>query len=377
MSDAFWFLLDHPDQRDLTKLDGNIQYVSPHFDRDVYEAARGVSFMNFEDAYDNWRLYGRRQGLEFAPSKNTILKIILKVKDEVDLIDKWIDHHAKIVGLHNIIIMDCGSTDRRFLDKLDAIRNEAVIFQYDKYYDSLHSYDSNKQFFELLKREARYICILDADEFLFGVSGDSISPLFVLDILQHSDLPCFCGTWLSNVKAPAEKAGEIDWDQPIEFGVDENHLLWNSNAGKALFHTRYIGEAQHIGHNIAEKSAARFATIDSFGKIGVLHIFNLSPRITKDRALRHLVSKGVISDGSGATPEIEQILRAKLNDSALSPIEKLYVSRCLDGNAKIMPHNKTFQTRIVGRATTERHEWVDIMRQFDFNKVLALRNTLG
>ena len=101
MSDAFWFLLDHPDQRDLTKLDGNIQYVSPHFDRDVYEAARGVSFMNFEDAYDNWRLYGRRQGLEFAPSKNTILKIILKVKDEVDLIDKWIDHHAKIVGLHN------------------------------------------------------------------------------------------------------------------------------------------------------------------------------------------------------------------------------------------------------------------------------------
>ncbi len=174
MSDAFWFLLDHPDQRDLTKLDGNIQYVSPHFDRDVYEDARGVSFMNFEDAYDNWRLYGRRQGLEFAPSKNTILKIILKVKDEVDLIDKWIDHHAKIVGLHNIIIMDCGSTDRRFLDKLDAIRNEAVIFQYDKYYDSLHSYDSNKQFFELLKREARYICILDADEFLFGVSGDSI-----------------------------------------------------------------------------------------------------------------------------------------------------------------------------------------------------------
>ena len=50
--------------------------------------------------------------------KDTLLKIILKAKDETYLIDTWIAHHATLVGYENLIIMDCGSQDPTYLEKL-------------------------------------------------------------------------------------------------------------------------------------------------------------------------------------------------------------------------------------------------------------------
>lgn len=111
-SDTLWWMLDHPEARDVSQIGNRAEYVTTLFDPEIYAASRGRAFGTFEQAYDDWRLVGRRLGLQFGPNRNTILKIILKVKDEPDLIRRWIQHHAKLVGRHNIIVVDCGSSDR-------------------------------------------------------------------------------------------------------------------------------------------------------------------------------------------------------------------------------------------------------------------------
>ncbi len=52
----------------------------------------------------------RDQILNRLRSKAT-LKICVKLVDEPLLIEDWIDHHARIVGIENLIIADNGSTD--------------------------------------------------------------------------------------------------------------------------------------------------------------------------------------------------------------------------------------------------------------------------
>lgn len=85
-----------------------------------------MAFASADDAYRDWMAHGRSAGLAYAPGKNTYLKIMLKVKDEPELIVKWIEHHGAIVGYHNLVIMNCGSVNAHFLEILHGYRDGTI-----------------------------------------------------------------------------------------------------------------------------------------------------------------------------------------------------------------------------------------------------------
>src|SRR4051794_33813502 len=66
------------------------------------------------------------------------LKVVLKTRNEVYLLRKWIDHHLPIVGPHNIIIMDNGSDSDEVLSIYSEFKDEIGVFGFEGGHNFLH-----------------------------------------------------------------------------------------------------------------------------------------------------------------------------------------------------------------------------------------------
>ena len=80
--DTYYHMLENPRPRSLSACSEKHEHVSTSFQQDIYEASRQIKFPSLAEAYDDWVMRGRKLGLAFAEGKNTLLKVILKVKDE-------------------------------------------------------------------------------------------------------------------------------------------------------------------------------------------------------------------------------------------------------------------------------------------------------
>jgi hypothetical protein len=345
--DPFGFLLENPDHRDYALLNSEIEYTSKDFSREIYEESRGKSFPADEQAYRDWVEFGRAEGLFYNEGKNTYLKIILKVKDDPELITNWIEYHAGIVGYHNLVIMDCGSTDIEFLQILDRYKYKLLILKYEGYYDDLHATQSNRALFAALAKNCKYVTLLDSDEFLFGYHNGKISAKNVVAVLKAGNEKIYAGGWFHNVNMPAEKDGSIDWNTPLTFSLQSDDIKWAAFAGKSVMLSRIAFEAQHLGHNLHVKEVISFLTPNSFGKIGVFHITLLSPRLQRTRALKHLRAKGVVPPDVVSEQDVDQWLTAALEKGGQEPIVENYIKKCLNPPPPTQPL-VSFTTQILG-----------------------------
>lgn len=287
MDDPYFALLEHPGLRIFDIKGATIEHMTELFDQVVYEKACLQSFPSIDDAYAHWLVKGRRQGLEYAVGKDTLLKVVLKAKDEFELIDLWITYHARIVGYENIIVMDCGSTDPLYIAKLATWSRIVLVLRYDKFYNLLHATLMNKEIFSLLADNAKYITILDADEFLFGRSGLDFSPSFVKDALRESEMKVVCGIWVPCQFRTQDEVEDIPTTWSVNITLDT--IKGCSFAGKAIVLGSNIFPHEVLGHNLHHIAAYDYVEDESFGKIFVMHL-TLPSRLKGRRSLKKVLA---------------------------------------------------------------------------------------
>lgn len=296
IKDTYFYLLENPSIRQLGLLSYDIEYQTVLFDVSVYERSRRRTFRNRDEAYSDWLLKGRADGAEWASGKDTVLKIVLKAKDEPELIDAWVKHHARIVGYENIIILDCGSTDEDYLEKLDKYKDKLLVLAYRKFYNSMHAVHQNSSFFSFLSKQARFLTILDADEFLTGKLYNEISSLFVKQILLNSSNPVMYGIWLNcSLKEPLT-AKELPNDIDLIVDTSSEMIKDGAVAGKAIVDTSKLFSLDHLGHNLHTSKSVDLAGAHAFGEIFVLHLKSIGVDVEKRRVLSHLVGKGAFEE---------------------------------------------------------------------------------
>jgi hypothetical protein len=308
--DPYFFMLENPEHRDFSGFSLSSLYQSCSFDLKTYAESRKTNFASVYEGYLDWLETGRANGLSYAQGRNTMLKILLKCKDEPELIDAWIDHHESIVGQENIILMNCGSVSPHFVSKLDDLRQKYMVINYPKYYNHLHSVNMNRDFYRALSRESRYLAILDADEFLYGFCDGVLSKKFVLDYLIKSNPKYACGTWLHNILPPILHQGKICLGELLEYSARAKDLLYGTRNGKALVRTDILLETTNIGHNLHQVDSIKtFISKQSFGRIFILHLNDLPVSVKVRRLCANLASIAGLS-----SYDVEKIQKFESSD---------------------------------------------------------------
>jgi len=366
--DTYYHLLESKGIHDFGLTALKIRHSTPDFNKDHYESQTKTSFQSRNEAYEHWVKFGRRNGLEYTPGKNTKLKIILKAKDEPELIDKWIQHHGEMVGLHNIIILDCNSEDRQYLEKLNEYSHHVLVIKYPRYYDHIHNTEANKSFFSLISENSRYAAVLDADEFLIWKDAQDISRSYPGKLLSE-DTEIFCGTWLHNSRPPTQSNAEIDWNDPLNFRMTDSDIRSGTIAGKSIIRSDLLFKARHLGHNLHVKEVKDLTTPESFGKFLILHISDLGKEITKKRCLQHLISKKVITKADLSSVALPEKLARLVDDQSIHPSIRNYARKILLHNSNNPSKEAdTFATGILNSATREpQSELVKKIDRFDFS----------
>lgn len=158
--------------------------------------------------------------------KRAKLKIILKTKDEAGLLQDWINHHAKIVGLENLIILDNLSSDRDVLNLYHRYASAILIGAFDGFLNNPHSLYMFSDFYSWLDENAEYYIILDTDERLVWLEGDKYfsDSRIVEKLAQKKTASGLPGTWLYNQPGSQQeycfgsRGGLVDglrWGKPV------------------------------------------------------------------------------------------------------------------------------------------------------------------
>lgn len=329
LCDSFFFVLESG-ARDLGLLGRQIRHETASFDRAVYEVAAGETFSSHTEAYAHWMAVGRRRGLEFAAGRDTYLKVVLKAKDEPELIDAWIRHHGRIVGLHNLIVLDCGSTSAAYLRALDRYRGLVTVLDYRRYYDHIHSVHSNAVFFRAIAAECRFVTLLDADEFLIFRSGDEWSSSRAAARASLGEEPeVMPGTWIHNA-GPLQMSGNgIDWDTDIPLVLDANAVRAGTVAGKAVIRSDVLFDAHHLGHNLHVREVASRLRSDVFGRLVVLHLSQLPGDIRRARLRKNLIAKGVLPPDLSGVEEVRALEQIVDSGTCIDPQAVAYARNYL------------------------------------------------
>jgi hypothetical protein len=152
-------------------------------------------------------------------------KIILKTKNEENLIDLWIRYYSKMVGKENIVIFDNNSTSPKVLE---VYKNHLIEVRNIDVPNSIHQYSKNKDFYEEVFANYDWFAVLDTDEFLCTYRDGIFSADSVLETLANSNDYVLGSTWLS----------QMHLNDSNEYFKVNNGIL-NKRYGKAVFRTAY------------------------------------------------------------------------------------------------------------------------------------------
>jgi hypothetical protein len=214
-------------------------------------------------------------------SAPAVLKILLKTKNDPILLDRWIEHHSRIVEPQNILIFDNMSDDPAVLSIYDR-HPEVLVMRFTGFHNNVHRVSLFGDLYSSLRDSAQFFVFLDTDEFLTLIDGDSYYPdRSILEFLQSDPLPqVFPGTWLYNANwtanqfisgtAPEDLCSGLAWGKPVlrSNAPLDGYLNHNIQLERALFSTR-------IQANLF-----------------VLHLANLSPQQRIASNVNKLIARG-------------------------------------------------------------------------------------
>jgi hypothetical protein len=210
-----------------------------------------------------------------------VLKILLKTKNDPILLDRWIEHHSKIVEPPNILIFDNMSDDPDVLSVYDQ-HPEILVMRFKGFHNNVHRVGLFGDLYASLRDSSQYFVFLDTDEFLTLIDGDRYHPDgSILEFLQSNPVPqVFPGTWLYNTNWTANQ---------FISGTTPDYLSSGLAWGKPILRSD-APLGGYLNHNIQLQSALFSGTIHT--NLFVLHLANLSPRQRISSNLNKLIARG-------------------------------------------------------------------------------------
>jgi hypothetical protein len=211
---------------------GYIDCMDPEFDPDYYAKSLNIKFNNPREAYKHWLSYlGKKTGSFYAPNKHTTLKIILKTKDESFLIERWLQYHIALVGKHNILVIDNGSTRP---EVLEVYKKYDILFYVHKgLHEEFHNSRKFLNFYEGIQKSSLFHTFLDTDEYLcFYDHGNEVidNSKLIAFLLQNKTNHTLTTSWLLNNYYGKDYK---DVSDVVDFSMDTPG--WDTIKGKSIF----------------------------------------------------------------------------------------------------------------------------------------------
>lgn len=95
-----------------------------------------------------------------------LTKIFCVSKNETDLIERWIVHHASLVGLENIVVIDNRSTCPTVLGAYDTYAKGGLVVERCESYSGTSQGDAFTKAMQKHKLRCRFLIGIDTDEFI-------------------------------------------------------------------------------------------------------------------------------------------------------------------------------------------------------------------
>jgi hypothetical protein len=109
---------------------------------------------------------------ERLSTSRSVIKVILKTKDDPIMLEDWIQHHAKIAGINNLIIFDNCSTSETVLQTYGKYKDEVIIIRHEGFIDLPHNVKFFPELYAALRASCDYYTFLDTDERLVWMEQD-------------------------------------------------------------------------------------------------------------------------------------------------------------------------------------------------------------
>ena len=316
--------------------------------------------LDFRHKYQAW-VSGKSR------NQQPTLKILVKVKDEIELFSNWYRHHSDIVGPENIIIFNCKSESQAFKDLLQSLTDKSFVFDFSGYYDHLHQYNIVHDIYDTLIDECDYITLLDADEFIFEYSDGQISTANIVRTIAGWRGSCLAATWFNNVSLPAYVGEIVDFTRPINFSASLKSIKAGSYSAKIIIEAKKIPQARYVGHSFGDSRLEKFVGSESFGRIGLFHINYLPTFLVKKRSLNHLRSKKILLEGEVEEESMIAKLKSLVEEKKLNGVDKLYAERFINPLNRVElpePHFESFL--LSGKVESESIKELNAWRDFDY-----------
>ncbi len=217
----------------------------------------------------------------------SLIKIVLVTKNDPFFIERWIEHHMKIVGPQNLIIFDNMSEDPAVISVYRKYRNQINIVQFADRYYKLHHTRLYGELYRSLARSSEYSIFLDTDEYLILMNGDQYyDDDRILDFVRENlNYDFFPSTWLMN----------SNWSSSqFSCGTKACGLANNLACGKPLIRAKKI-PAGYVNHNFQFSTALFVPPFKT--DLFLLHLTRLFPQQRILTNLNKLVTEGVAQPG--------------------------------------------------------------------------------
>jgi hypothetical protein len=207
-------------------------------------------------------------------------KLILKTKDEPELIEKWILHHLSMVGPKALVIFDNQSSDPVVHGVYEKYKDLIQVYGWGLHHNEIHDATRHPDLYGALRKSCQFYAFLDTDEYAYWTDGDKLfSQDLALYLAEAGPCDVFPGLWLKNVPGNADlyhvdptsfHAG-LKWGKPlisarceIKGFINHNMQLFQNNPGLkgrggfVVCHHVLLDRARRIRSNILKCLANGF-----------------------------------------------------------------------------------------------------------------------
>lgn len=210
------------------------------------------------------------------------IKFVLKTKNEVGLLERWIVHHLAIAGPAGLVVFDNDSTDPAVAEVIERYSGSVQYHRWTLLHDAVHNATAQQRLYDALRASCRHYAFLDTDERAFWSDGERLfeGPDVASRVRNEDDRLVHPGLWLSNrpgstdtyfVGEPRLRHG-MYWGKPllgravpVRGFVNHNGQFVRHNPGSELWsgfvvcHDRFDDPARRLRTNIEKCLAYGFA----------------------------------------------------------------------------------------------------------------------
>lgn len=219
------------------------------------------------------------------------LRLILKTKDEEELLERWLRHHLGILPAHaKIIILDNMSVSEKVLGLYEEYAERLVVIRFSGNQDRVHIMDRFELLYKAIWRSSTYYAFIDTDEFLYMHTGNKLisDERIIQYIYNNQDIIFFPTWWLRN---------DYFRDDIFMFTDDIKSLCSMIMFGKPIVNSRLIRDIllmNKVTMHTAQLPVAAYGTSPCL--FVLLHLSHLSKMRRIMSNMEKLKSLGSIAD---------------------------------------------------------------------------------